>query len=124
MTKWKNILEAVMSEDKASLSEALKAERDVPLRIQLDIHDAYDGSLNAAQRLHDKIAQFWMVSHAFGPHRETGDWHVNLTHSFLKHKSLYQNGTSENMARAWLIAVLKTQVVEVDQSGPQKHLEK
>lgn len=67
-----------------------------------------NADLNAAKALHEAVLPRWRVSHAWG----CGDsWTWNLTKSQTD-KPIYAGATSDNPARAWLIAILEALISE------------
>ena len=70
---------------------------------------AYKGSLDAAKALHEAMLPEWVYGINFDAHKEI--------YAFVGDGVCYETDEcySDNPARAWLIAILKALIAEVDQ---------
>jgi hypothetical protein len=70
-----------------------------------DCLDAYNGSLDAALRLHEALLPGWNVQRLFGPYRNDPRWRITIKD--MDPKGAEESAIADNPARAWLLAILR-----------------
>jgi hypothetical protein len=105
-----------------SLLESVKTGQDIDPKDGLppfewmgwymDAVNAFHGSQDAAQKVHDALVPEWNTSHAWG---NASEWKWNLTRRWSG-DPMYSNAQAENAGRARLIAILQARIKQEEAS--------
>lgn len=110
MTDLDKLIEAVEAGDEPALYAALRAIASAA-RDKGDYwpaHDAtkaFDGSLDAALRLHEALLPGWNVQRLFGPYVNDPQWRMTVKEMALHGPEVSALGPTP--AHAWLLAILR-----------------
>lgn len=75
---------------------------------------AFNGYLDAAKALHEALLPGWNLSNLVQGDSREKPWWVELRRGYHTSFDLCRDGKADNPARAWLIAILRANLAELE----------